>query len=155
MSENFLQILLYLFGHYVASDLLKPTDPDSLLSELTDAGFSNKEAKQALEWLAGTKTNAAIVARKHEHSLRLYTPSEMAKLDVKARGYLLFLEQTGVLDGVNRERIIDRAMALEYRNVGLLEIHYLSRILLKDDGAKTDAARQMRELLLSVQGTMH
>lgn len=155
MSENFLQILFYLFGNYIARELLWPEDSEDLLFELIEAGFSNDEAKQALEWLAGTKTNAAIVAHKQADSMRVYTPSEVAKIDTKARGYLLFLEQMGVLDGINRERVIDRVLALDCQVAGILEVHYLLRILLKDDGATTEDAQQMRELLLSVQGTIH
>jgi Smg protein len=154
MSESFLQILLYLFSHYMTDEILQPVSPDDLLRELVEVGFSANAAHDAIKWLSGTKNNAAVFAEKQTSSLRIYTTAEMAKIDVKARGFLHLLEQIGVLDGVNRERIVDRAMALPSRKVGLSELRYLCYVLLKNDGPKTLQGQQYRDLLL-VEGTKH
>lgn len=154
MSESFLQILLYLFGHYITDEILQPSDPDALLLELAHAGFSVQDSNEVIEWLAGTKNNAAILAQKKAESLRIYTANEIAKIDVAARGFLMFLEQAGVLDGVNRERLIDRAMALQCRHVDLPELRYLCQVLLNNDGPTTHDGKQTCDLLLA-EGTKH
>lgn len=155
MSERFLQILLYLFGHYLAEDLLDPVDTEHLVKELSNAGFARKDAKQVIEWLAGTKTNSAVLALKESGSVRIFTTQEIHKLDIAARGFLHNLERNGVLDGVNRERIIDRAMALKTDRVGLPEIRYLTHMLLSHDGPKIGDKQNICQLLLLDEGIKH
>lgn len=154
MSEHFIQILLYLFRNYMADELLQPADPDSLIAELDEAGFSAKMSRQVIDWLVGTKTNNAILNATPTESIRVYTTAECIKMDKQVRGFLLFLEQQGVLDAVNRERIIDRAMALKDSKVSYTELHFLIRLLLVNDGAQTEAEKQTYELLFA-EGSIH
>ena len=154
MSEHFLQILLYLFRNYLADELLQPADPDSLVDELNDAGFSSKTSQQVIDWLVGTKANNAILSTKPTVSIRVYTAAECMKIDTEVRGFLLFLEQQGVLDAVNRERIIDRAMALKDSKITFIELHFLIRLLLMNDGPQTEDERQTYDLIFS-EGSIH
>src|SRR5690348_12779576 len=57
MKESILDVLLYLFEHYIAEDTVPPMGdreslPDSpLFNELTQAGFSAAEIHKAFDWL--------------------------------------------------------------------------------------------------------
>ena len=123
-------ILMYLFENYVHSEMEVVVDHDELTDELTRAGFHEQEIGKALAWLERLAdlqdsqdhpylTQAAPVA-----SFRAYTPEEQARLDVQCRGFLLYLEQIGVLDFATREMVIDRVMELDTPavHVGRLEV---------------------------------
>ena len=43
----------------------------------------------------------------------LYTDREMEHLDLECRGFLMFLEQMGILTATSRELVVDRVMALD------------------------------------------
>lgn len=154
MSEHFIQILLYLFRHYMADELLQPADPESLMTELDEAGFSTKMSRQVIDWLVGSNVNNAVLDAKPTESMRIYTAAECIKMDQKVRGFLLFLEQNGMLDAVYRERIIDRAMALKDSKVTFTELHFLIRLLLINDGVQTEAEKQTYELFFA-EGSIH
>ena len=51
--------------------------------------------------------------------MRIYTEYEQAHLSAECRGFLALMESAGALEGVHRELIIERAMALEDFNITL------------------------------------
>jgi Smg protein len=46
-------------------------------------------------------------------SFRIFSPFEKERLDVECQDLILMLERMGILNSVNRELILDRAIALE------------------------------------------
>jgi Smg protein len=56
--------------------------------------------------------------------------AELAKLDVNARGFLLLLEQHGVLDANQRELVLDRAMALDQDTLDLDDLKWVVLLVL-------------------------
>jgi Smg protein len=44
-------------------------------------------------------------------SFRAFAPRELTKLDVECRGFLLTLEQSGILNPQTRELVIERSLA--------------------------------------------
>ena len=125
MKESILDVLLYLFEHYLADDADLVRDRDALKSgplfdELGQAGFSPAEINKAFEWLdaLATQRPAASPARIGGPT-RVYADAELDRLDLECRGFLMFLEQHGVLDAGQRELVVDRAMALEQDEMDL------------------------------------
>ncbi len=114
MKENVFDVLMYLFENYYM-DEENPVTPDreSVQQELHNAGFPAPEIEQAFNWLEDLATGTPPPMMQAEHSLRLFSRQETVRLDTECQGLLLFLEQMGVLNPVSRERVIDRAMALE------------------------------------------
>ena len=53
MKESILDVLLYLFEHYIANDADLARDRDSLQNNLLQAGFSPAEIHKAFDWLDG------------------------------------------------------------------------------------------------------
>lgn len=130
MKENILDVLMYLFENYMDRDPEIIPDQESLKVELMHAGFTNTEVEKAFAWLDGLaalKEQTLEAGVPATHSLRMYTDAEMKKLNVECRGFLLFLEQIGVLDPSNRELVIDRVMALDGDE---MDIHQLKLIIL-------------------------
>lgn len=107
-------ILVYLFENYFDSG----SHPDSatLTRKLTLAGFDNDEITQALDWLselAQLETESYPTALAQNHSFRCYAAFEMEKIDAEGRGFIMFLEQTGILNPLQRELLIDQVLAMD------------------------------------------
>jgi Smg protein len=106
-------ILVYLFENYVHADACP--EPAQLARKLTAAGFEEEEIADALEWLSGLRQMSDGESPSHcarPGSLRVYAQDELLRLGVECRGFLLFLENSGILDAACREMIVERALAL-------------------------------------------
>jgi Smg protein len=132
MKENVLDILIYLFEHYMLENPDQEPDEESIMIELIQAGFNHMTIDHAFDWLE----NLAIMCDEHdagqgeligEHAMRHYHPDETDKLNIEARGLLLSLEQCGVLNPGSREMVIDRLMALEVDDI---DIHHVKWVIL-------------------------
>src|SRR5512139_495703 len=116
MKENVLDVLMYLFENYMDDGPEFSPDQESLTVELTQAGFPRSEVNKAFEWLEGLSTlrdRSDLPTGGRSQSLRVFSDSEQQKISLEARGFILFLERSGVLDSHTRELVIDRVMALD------------------------------------------
>ncbi len=136
MKESILDVLLYLFEHYFTDDADLVRDRDSLRSgplfdELGKAGFSPAEINKAFEWLdALAEQRPSPSAPRANGPVRVFFGPELDKLDVECRGFLLFLEQHGVLDAGQRELVLDRAMALDQDEIDLDDLKWVVLMVL-------------------------
>src|SRR5690606_2021521 len=72
---------------------------------------------------------------------RVYFGPELDKLDVECRGFLLFLEQHGILDAQQRELVLDRAMALDQDELDLDDLKgVVLMVLFNQPGSEADYA---------------
>jgi len=114
MKETVLDVLMYLFENYQHGEFSDSDNQDTLREELTAAGFPDEEVEHAFAWLEGLSEQRQLPLRLgHSGSLRVYHPDESARLSPECRGFLLTLEQLGLLDATSRELVIDRLMAFE------------------------------------------
>jgi len=114
MKENVFDVLMYLFeNYYMDDDNPVAPDRDSVQQELSKAGFPLEEIDRAFNWMEGLASAPSAVSTQAERSIRLFSEAEMNRLDTECRGFILYLEQMGVLTPASRELAIDRAMALE------------------------------------------
>ncbi|MEZ0472402.1 MULTISPECIES: DUF494 family protein [Luteimonas] len=131
MKESILDVLLYLFEHYFTdeADLLR--DRDSLQTGLLQAGFSPTEISKAFDWLdALAEQRPGPATPRSDGPTRVYAGPELDKLDIEGRGFLLFLEQHGVLDADQRELVLDRAMALDQDELDLDDLKWVVLMVL-------------------------
>ena len=138
MKESSLDVLLYLFEHVLDADGSALRDADSrqsaaLLAELADAGFSPAEIHKAFDWLdALAQARPAPQPSRAGGPVRVYAGAELEKLDADTRGFLLFLEQHGVLDAGQRELVVDRALALEQDTIDIDDLKWVVLMVLFD-----------------------
>ena len=142
MKESILDVLLYLFEHYIAEDTApplgdrQPYDKETLqnsplFTELTQAGFSPAEINKAFDWLdALAEQRPSASNPRADGPTRVYFGPELDKLDVECRGFLLFLEQHGILDADQRELVLDRAMALDQDILDLYDLKWVVLMVL-------------------------
>ena len=130
MKENVLDVLIYLFENYMFEDEFEP-DQETLIVELSQAGFEHTMIDQAFDWLENLaqmcEQNAFGTDIVGRGAIRHYSPEEQEQLTVEAQGLLISLEQCGVLDPVSREMVIDQLMAL---GVDSIEIDHMKWVIL-------------------------
>ncbi len=131
MKENVLDVLMYLFEHYADDEIDTDPDRDSLEQSLLEAGFPNREIEKAFMWLE-TLVDEDFANRQGgtSHSIRVYTSDEIDRLDTESRGFLLFLEQRGVLSPALREMVIERVMALDTDDIDIDQLKWVVLMVL-------------------------
>ena len=124
MKESILEVLLYLFENHISAGNANKPDKDELESELEKVGFLRLEIHKALDWLKNMKmvSNNLIEESSHHITMRIFNDVEQERLDVRCRGYLLFLEQVGILDVKTREIVVERVLALDEGEINLDQI---------------------------------
>ena len=133
MKESVLDVLMYLFDHYLDDDEVDvESDRESLQLDLMDAGFPEVEIRKAFVWLEGLASDQEVAPGESRDSLsmRVYSPDESRRLDAECRGFLLFLEQVKVLDASTRELVIDRVMALGSESLDLEQLKWVVLMVL-------------------------
>ena len=156
-----MDILMYLFETYIHSDAELQVDQDELEDELSRAGFHQKDIHKALHWLEELAAlqqadNHAAITASSVASMRVFTAQEMERLDIEARGFLLFLEQIKVLSSETREMVIDRVMGLETNELELEDLKWIILMVLFNVPGNENAYTLMEELLYSKeQGILH
>jgi Smg protein len=163
MKESILDVLLYLFEHYIAEDAAPPLgDRDSLqngplFNELTEAGFSAAEIHKAFDWLdALAEQRPATPAPRADGPVRVYAGPELDKLDAECRGFLMFLEQHGVLDAHQRELVLDRALALDQDELDLDDLKWVVlMVLFNQPGSEAAYAWMETQMFLEEPEPVH
>ena len=132
MTETILDVLLYLFEHSFDADPDAVRDRDSLQNGLLQAGFAPTEINKAFDWLdeLARQRPAASAPRDTAGPVRLYVEQELAKLDRETLGFLMFLEQQGILDASQRELVLDRVMALDQEEIDLDDLKWVVLMVL-------------------------
>ncbi len=148
MKENVLDVLMYLFQNYMSEDLEGEPDRDTVHNELIAAGFPAHEISQAFEWLEGlVEQQEKPLTLRSGQSFRVYTAAERRKLDAECQGYLLFLEQAGVLSSQTRELIIDRVMALQTTEIDLQQLKWIILMVLFNHPGQEEAYAWMEDMM--------
>lgn len=125
------EILVYLFENYAHVETCPA--PEQLARKLSAAGFEDDDISAALDWLSGLDRQAderrpRISA--DSRSFRAYSREECAQLDTGCRGFIAFLESSGVLNPLLREIIVERAMALSEGRLSLSRLKVIVLIVL-------------------------
>ena len=60
----------------------------------------------------------------------MYVEQELAKLDRESVGFLMFLEQQGILDAGQRELVLDRVMALDQDELDVDDLKWVVLMVL-------------------------
>ncbi|MBL8251091.1 MAG: DUF494 domain-containing protein [Candidatus Competibacter sp.] len=147
MKENVLDVLMYLFQHYMDDETDADPDRESIQTDLLAAGFPSREIQQAFEWLDSLADRQQLPLKVNPSSYRIYVEAEQAKLDPECRGFLLFLEQSGVLDSEAREVVIDRVMALQAEDIGLLQLKWVILMVLFNQPGQEEAYAWLQDLV--------
>ncbi|HEY0588133.1 MULTISPECIES: DUF494 family protein [unclassified Duganella] len=132
-------ILVYLYETYYRPDACP--EPAALAKKLSAVGFDDVEISEALVWLNDLAAMAGV-----EQSLtaassgtRFYVRQELDVLGAPAVGFIQFLESAGLLSPLQREIVIERALALDEAPVSLGKLKIIVLMLLWSQGKEPDA----------------
>lgn len=149
MKETVIDVLMYLFQNYIDGDLEIGSDRETLKGELTRAGFPHAEINKAFHWLEGLSITHDGILKKPEpaaQSTRIYTVPELRKLNLECRGFMLYLEQNGIVDTTTRELVIDRVMALESPEISLDQLKWIVLMVLFNQPGQEASIAWMEDL---------
>ena len=156
MKESVLDVLIYLFDHYVEEELEIHPVQEYLKTQLVQAGFADIQVDKAIDWLEGLAMQKDEIDVLRSRSIRVFSDFENEKLDIECKGFLLFLEQSGVLDVEDRELVIDRVMALETDAIELQQLKWVVLMVLFNRPGKEAAFAWMEDIVMDeVSAVVH
>lgn len=132
-------ILVYLYETYYRPDACP--EPAALAKKLSAVGFDDVEISEALVWLndltamAGVEQSSSFASK----GTRFYVRQELDVLGASAVGFIQFLESAGLLSPLQREIVIERALALDEAPVSLGKLKIIVLMLLWSQGKEPDA----------------
>ena len=141
MKESVLDVLMYLFDNHVDDEHDLETDNETLRRELTRAGFDEQQVSGAFEWLEGLVVDREKLQSEcvvGADTFRMFNSREMEKLDADCRGFLMFLEQAGILDATDRELVVDRVMALPADEIDLPQLKWIILMVLMNQRGREE-----------------
>ena len=151
MKENILDVLIYLFENYMFEDEELEPDQETLIQELSMAGFDQVMIDRAFDWLenlAGLCDDVENVGSKPgPKAMRHYTEDEMNQLSVEVRSLLLSLENCGVLDGNSREMVIAQLTGLGVDGIEVDHLKWVTLMVLSNY-TEGDGVTELTEALV-------
>lgn len=149
MKETVLDVLMFIFDNYVEEDHEFAPDQESLKTQLVEAGFAGQQVEKAFTWLEGLACQREYTSEISESaSMRLFSDNECEKLDTQCRGFLVYMEQAGVLTSNERELVIDRVMALESDEIDLQQLKWVVLMVLFNQPDKEAAITWMEDIVM-------
>lgn len=145
-------ILAYLFENCQQAELAD--DRDRVVRKLSAAGFEDSDISEALHWLAGVLSAPRGTSRAlpdARASFRAFAPRELAKLDIDCRGFLITLEQSGILTPETRELVLERSLAASGAALSLDQLKLIVLMVLWNQ--QTPTSQLLAEDLFSAAHT--
>ncbi|WP_317201967.1 DUF494 domain-containing protein [Janthinobacterium sp.] len=132
-------ILVYLYETYYRPDACP--EPAALARKLSAVGFDEEEISEALVWLTDLTAMAVEpqLLTAGSTGTRFYVQEECDTLGTAAIGFIAFLESAKVLSPLQREIVVERALALDESPVALGKLKVIVLMLLWSQGKEPDA----------------
>jgi Smg protein len=124
-------ILVYLFENCQQAEVAD--DRERVARKLSAAGFEDSDISEALHWLAGVvraPRGVSVSLPDARASFRAFAPRELAKLDAECRGFLMTLEQSGILTAETRELVLERSLAASGHSLSLDQVKLIVLMVL-------------------------
>ena len=148
MKESVLDILIHLFENFLEAEDEPEPSRDALKQELERAGYPEREVERALEWLEGlADDHGRSVGESTARAVRVFSGYEVARFDTTVRGYLLHLENIGILTSPQREVVIDRLLALDADDIDIEQVKWVVLMVLFSQPGQEQAYERMEDLV--------
>jgi Smg protein len=123
-------VLVYLFENCQQAEV--SDDRERVARKLSAAGFEDSDISEALHWLAGVGRTPRSIAEMPDArtSFRAFAPRELSKLDAECRGFVLTLEQSGILTPQTREIVLERSLAASGHTLSLEQLKLIVLMVL-------------------------
>ena len=123
-------ILIFLFESYF--DAGSYPDADKLTVKLNAAGFEEEDITQAVAWLSGLRqlSLSDYPASINQSGSRCFAELERQRISIESLRFISFWEQSKMISPIEREMIIDRAVALGRENLSLEKVKLIALMVL-------------------------
>ncbi|MGE5651197.1 DUF494 family protein [Noviherbaspirillum sp. UKPF54] len=135
-------VLVYLYETYYRPEACP--DSEALVKKLSAVGFEEEEISKALGWL----TDLAEATNEYSDrfpqqtafsdGIRIYAQQEADVLGTDGVGFLQFLEAAKVISPIQREIVIERALAISETQVSLDKLKVIVLLVLWSQGKEPD-----------------
>jgi Smg protein len=132
-------VLVFLYENFSAPNACP--EADALTRALAAAGFDQEEIADAITWLQGLQSvtqDVQVVRGPSGPAFRVYAGFEFNRLGVDAVAFLASLEARGELNPVQREIVVERALAIDESPVPLHKLKVIVLMVLWSQQADTD-----------------
>jgi len=136
-SVTMFDILVYLYETYYRPDACP--EPAALARKLSAVGFDDIEISEALDWLTGLTDAPLPETIDASTGTRYYVDEEYIELGSEAIGFIAFLESAKVLGPIQREIVIERALACDESPIALSKLKIIVLMVLWSQGKEPDA----------------
>jgi Smg protein len=133
------EVLVFMFENYFANQSIP--DDATMEQELSEAGFEQNDILGAFDWFQEMKSMLKAPEFDYSHAktaMRIFTKIESKRINTESLGFLIFLQQANVINDVERDLIIDRAMALKQVQIGIEETRWIAMMALWNKGRERD-----------------
>ena len=156
MKESVLDILIHLFENFLDADDDSAPSRDALKQELEQAGYPETDVERALAWLESLAADPDRAMNEGTaRAVRVFSGHEQLRLDTDVRGYLLHLENLGILSAAQREVVIDRLLALEADDIDIEQLKWVVLMVLFSQPGQENAYQRMEDLVYDERQAMH
>jgi Smg protein len=130
MKEEIIEALMDLVHDYIESDDIAPPDLSAIADELAEAGVSMGGFSIQIDKPSSKKAKTA------PKSVRVFSAEEQLRLSTECRGFLLSLNESGIITPAIREDIINKVLSDQSRMYRLDELKWLSlKVILQEVAA--------------------
>jgi len=148
MKESVLDILIHLFENFLDADDDSAPSRNALKQELEQAGYPEADIERALAWLESLAADPDRAMNEGTaRAVRVFSGHEQVRLDTDVRGYLLHLENLGILSAAQREVVIDRLLALEADDIDIEQLKWVVLMVLFSQPGQENAYQRMEDLV--------
>lgn len=124
-------VIRYLFKYHLDPSVASLPCEEFLVEELREQGFSLGAIDHAMDWLGEVLTPAwRPEPNPGQVNIRAFSTEEQIYLSRDVRGFILYLEQLGILDPVTRELLIEQSIHDTDSDITLDDIQQLALTLL-------------------------
>jgi Smg protein len=136
-------ILVYLYETYYRPDACP--NSEALIKKLSAVGFEEDEISKALDWLTDLAVATNELSDQYPQQTafsfgtRIYVASELDTLGTAAVGFIQFLESAKVINPIQREIVIERALAVSDETISLDRLKVIVLMVLWSQGKEPDS----------------
>lgn len=135
-------VLVYLYETYYRPDACP--DSEALVKKLSAIGFEEEEITKALGWLTALAETSNELSDAYPQQTafsfgtRIYVSQEMDVLGTPAIGFIQFLESAKLINPIQREIVIERALAAGESPISLDKLKVIVLMVLWSQGKEPD-----------------
>ena len=149
-DESILNILMYLFHQHMEKGQHVDLNNMELVDELKSAGFHTHNIGKAFRWLHSlTEMTDQQNMTPSENTFRVFNEQEYQLMSDECRGFIMSLEQQGVLTPFTREIVIHQTLELINEGMDLSLLKWVTLMVLFNLPNCETALSHMEFLVLS------